>query len=114
MQRDIISSLEEWGTSTRHKPLILKGARQVGKTWALREFGAKSFDNVAYVSLENIAPGIPSEYAQLFERTHDPRRIMRNLTLDDDTLNVPLYLAGHAIRLAKGLARGENAITALS
>ena len=69
------------GASTRHKPLVLKGARQVGRTWALREFGAKSFDNVAYVSLENIAPGIPSEYAQLFERTHDPRRIMRNLGL---------------------------------
>ena len=81
MQRDIIADLEEWMASARHKPLILKGARQVGKTWALREFGAKSFDNVAYVSLENIAPGVPSEYAQLFERTHDPRRIVRNLGL---------------------------------
>lgn len=81
MQRDIISDLESWKASQRRKPLILKGARQVGKTWALKTFGAQSFDNVAYVSLENIAPGVPSEYAQLFGRTHDPRRIVRNLGL---------------------------------
>lgn len=81
MQRDIISALESWKTSQRRKPLILKGARQVGKTWVLKTFGAQSFDGMAYVSLENIAPGIPSEYSQLFERTHDPRRILRNLSL---------------------------------
>lgn len=81
MQRDIIAELESWKTSRRRKPLILKGARQVGKTWALKEFGNQSFDSMAYVSLENVAPGIPSEYAQLFERTHDPRRILRNLGL---------------------------------
>lgn len=41
MQRDIMTSLEKCGASTRHKSLILKGARQVGKTWVLKEFGAK-------------------------------------------------------------------------
>lgn len=81
MQRDVIAELEGWRESVRRKPLILKGARQVGKTWALKTFGAQSFENVAYVSLEHIAPGIPSEHAQLFERTHDPRRILRNLSL---------------------------------
>lgn len=81
MERDIIQELKAWRDSPRRKPLMLKGARQVGKTWALKEFGAQSYENVAYVSLENIAPGVPSEYAQLFERTNDPRRIVRNLSL---------------------------------
>lgn len=81
MERDIIQELKAWRDSPRRKPLMLKGARQVGKTWALKEFGAQSYENVAYVSLENIAPGVPSEYAQLFERSNDPRRIVRNLSL---------------------------------
>ena len=81
MQRDIMADLEGWRASARHKPLVLRGARQAGKTWALKELGAKSFDNATYVSLENITPGVPSECAQLFERTHDPRRIARNLGL---------------------------------
>lgn len=39
MQRDIIAKLNAWKASEYRKPLILKGARQVGKTWALKEFG---------------------------------------------------------------------------
>ncbi|MBP3884836.1 MAG: ATP-binding protein [Olsenella sp.] len=81
MQRDIIDDLRSWKVLPHRKPLMLKGARQVGKTWVLREFGAQCYENVAYVSLEQIAPGIPSEYAELFEQTHDPHRIVRNLSL---------------------------------
>lgn len=79
MERDILLELKAWKDSPNRKPLMLKGARQVGKTWALKEFGRQAYDNVAYVSLEEVAPGIPSEYAQFFERTHDVVRIVRNL-----------------------------------
>lgn len=81
MERDIMERLDAWRASPFRKPLMLKGARQVGKTWALREFGRTRYRNCVYVTLEEIAPDVPSEYAQLFERTRDPRRILSNLAL---------------------------------
>ena len=80
MERDILCRLDEWKASPYRKPLILKGARQVGKTWALKEFGATRYRNYVYVSLEEMAPGMPSEYAQLFETTRDPKRVIANLS----------------------------------
>ena len=47
MERLLMEKLVEWKQSQHRKPLILKGARQVGKTWLLREFGKKHYDNVA-------------------------------------------------------------------
>lgn len=55
LKRDITSKLEAWKTSPFRKPLILKGARQVGKTKVLKEFGRSQFQNTAYVSLERSA-----------------------------------------------------------
>ena len=81
MERDILHQLDAWKASSHRKPLMLKGARQVGKTWALREFGRTRYRNCVYVTLENVAPGAPSEYAQLFEVSHDPRRIIASLAL---------------------------------
>ena len=81
MERDVLAQLDSWKASPGRKPLMVKGARQVGKTWALKEFGVTRYENLAYVSLENIAPGIPSEYAQFFEATNDPHRIISNLSL---------------------------------
>lgn len=81
MERDILSRLDRWKDSPHRKPLVLKGARQVGKTWALREFGRTRYENCAYFSLENVAPGVPSEFASFFETTNDPHRIASNLSL---------------------------------
>lgn len=53
MERSLMSELVAWKDSPGRKPLILNGARQVGKTWLLREFGAKQFENVAYVNFDN-------------------------------------------------------------
>lgn len=56
MDRFLMTQLVAWKNNARRKPLILNGARQVGKTWLLKEFGAKYFENVAYVNLdENVA-----------------------------------------------------------
>lgn len=75
MKRFILEDLNKWKESKYRKPLILRGARQVGKTWAMREFG-KSFDSVAYFNFdENV------EYKQFFETTKDVCRIMQNLSL---------------------------------
>lgn len=53
MERLVMQNLIEWKHATNRHPLILHGARQVGKTWLLQEFGKTQFDNVAYVSLDN-------------------------------------------------------------
>ena len=81
MERDIVASLVSWKESRKRKPLILRGARQVGKTWALKEFGNRNYEQVAYFSLEKLSPERPSEYAQFFEMTNDPRRIIESLSL---------------------------------
>lgn len=53
MERQIFSKLEQWKKSSYRKPLILKGARQVGKTWVMKEFGKRYFKSVAYVNFDN-------------------------------------------------------------
>lgn len=52
MYRKIVKYLEEWKKSEHRKPLILQGARQVGKTYAILEFGRTHYDNVAYFNFE--------------------------------------------------------------
>ena len=52
MKRDILKKLENWSKSPSRKPLILTGARQTGKTWAIKEFGKTKFKNVAYIMFE--------------------------------------------------------------
>ncbi len=78
MQRHIINQLLVWKNSPRRKPLILEGARQVGKTYLLKElFGAKYYDNMAYLNLQNPSP----ELKTVFTETLDPARIIPQLEL---------------------------------
>ena len=74
MERFILDDVVNWKTSKYRKPLILKGVRQVGKTWILKEFGKRHYDNVAHFNFdENEA------YRQFFETTKDVQRILQNL-----------------------------------
>lgn len=75
MKRFIIDELIKWKESKYRKPLILRGARQVGKTWAMKEFG-KTFETVAYFNFDE-----NDEYKQFFESTKEVYRIMQNLAL---------------------------------
>ncbi len=79
MERALMEKLVTWKDSSRRKPLILNGARQVGKTWLLKEFGRLHFENVAYVSLDNdsLARGY-------FESGFDIARIIASLALELD------------------------------
>ena len=74
-KRTIINDLAEWQKSTTRKPLILSGARQVGKTWILKEFGKQYFDDTAYFSLDK-----DKSAKQLFATTRDPRRLVEQLS----------------------------------
>ena len=52
MERDIIRKLEHWKDRKDRKPLIITGVRQCGKTWAIRQFGERAFEDVAYFNFE--------------------------------------------------------------
>ena len=52
MYRKIAEFLENWKESEHRKPLILQGARQVGKTYSILEFGRTNYENVAYFNFE--------------------------------------------------------------
>ena len=76
MKRFITEKLIEWKSSKTRKPLILRGARQVGKTYILKEFGENNYDNVAYFNFDH-----DDGLAQLFLNTKDPKRIIEQLSL---------------------------------
>ena len=76
MERLILQRLLKWKHSPYRKPLILKGVRQVGKTWVLKEFGRRYYENTAYFNFDE-----NEEYKQFFETTKDTDRILQNLML---------------------------------
>lgn len=76
MDRFLMEQLTAWKKSPRRKPLILNGARQVGKTWLLKEFGKLHFAKTAYISLDN-----NSIARSLFEADFDTTRIISELSL---------------------------------
>ncbi|GGC43395.1 ATPase [Parapedobacter defluvii] len=53
MERDLYADLKNWKARANRKPLIIRGARQVGKTWLMREFGRNEYKQVAYVNMES-------------------------------------------------------------
>jgi len=76
MERFILNDLIKWKNSKYRKSLILKGVRQVGKTWILKEFGDRYYENVAYFNFDE-----NPEYKQFFQTTKDINRILQNLML---------------------------------
>lgn len=76
LKRLILDDLQKWRQSKYRKPLILKGVRQVGKTWMLNEFGKRCYDNVAYFNFDE-----QEELVSFFETTKDVKRILQNLMM---------------------------------
>jgi len=85
MKRKIIEQLEKWKNSEGRLPLILGGARQVGKTWALEEFGRTQFDNYVRIDLYRAEDDIKD----LFRQVRDPRKILDFLALKYQTSITP-------------------------
>ena len=76
MKRDIYKELIEWKNNSDHKPLILGGARQVGKTYILKEFGKNEFKNLAYFNFEE-----NPELINFFDDTLNVQKILEKLSL---------------------------------
>jgi predicted AAA+ superfamily ATPase len=79
MYRFVYEELLEWKNSKYRKPLILNGARQVGKTWLLKEFGANEYDSVAYINCDN-NPQMEDIFVDF-----DIERIIRSLSVISNT-----------------------------
>jgi predicted AAA+ superfamily ATPase len=77
MERKLMKKLVKWKEKLGRKPLILEGARQVGKTYLLREFGKRYFDNVVYLSFYNA----DQEILGWFNGSLDPRRLISQISL---------------------------------
>ena len=74
MERIVYKQLLEWKNSRTRKPLILQGARQVGKTWILKDFAKREYKNLAYISCEN-----NERMRELFV-DYDTERIIRGIS----------------------------------
>ncbi len=76
ISRNIENKLIEWKKSPHRKPLILRGARQVGKTYTIKRFGEEKFEQTAYFNFDE-----QPDLCQFFRDTKDVHRILRNLSL---------------------------------
>src|SRR6185312_9836860 len=76
MNRDIYKGLLSWKASSRRKPLLLRGARQTGKTYILRAFGQAEYTRFHYFNFEEDTP-----LARFFERDLIPKRLLEDLGL---------------------------------
>ena len=84
MDRTIISRLAEWQKKEGRKPLILKGARQVGKTWVLKEFGRRCFKKTAYITFFK-----NQRMKDVFEGDYNLERILTNINIECKTEVTP-------------------------
>ena len=76
MKRNAISDLINWKNSADRKPLVMRGARQVGKTWLMREFGQSCYSGFVYFNFDE-----EDELKSIFETNKNPQRIVELLSL---------------------------------
>ena len=79
MYRSAMKKLIEWKGKTGHKPLVIRGARQVGKTWLMKEFGRTQYEKVAYINLDS-----NPRMEGLFDGDLNIQRIITGLQLEAD------------------------------
>lgn len=76
MYRYAMENLREWKNKKNRKPLIIEGARQVGKTWLMKEFGRQEYTNTVYINFDS-----NSRMADLFSADLDITRILRGIEI---------------------------------
>jgi uncharacterized protein len=79
MRRDAMKTLQAWKKDEDRKPLVLKGARQVGKTWLMKEFGRQHYDNYVYFNFDE-----EEALKSIFDANKNPQRIVELLSLIAD------------------------------
>ena len=76
MKRNAIDALIRWKSSEERKPMVLKGARQVGKTWLMKEFGQSCYQHMVYFNFDE-----EDELKSIFEANKNPQRIIELLSM---------------------------------
>ena len=84
MERYVMNKLIEWKNKPGRKPLILKGARQVGKTWLMKEFGKRQFKYTAYVNFDN-----NDKMREVFEMDYNIERILMAINIETGVKILP-------------------------
>ena len=77
MERSLFVKLEQWKNKKKRKPLIIQGARQVGKTWIMKEFGKRFFQNMIYINFDN-----NETMKKVFEIDFDISRIISSIKIE--------------------------------
>lgn len=104
IRRDITDRLKQWKDSEDRKPILLRGARQTGKTWIMKEFGEECFEYVATFNFDKV-----EELAGIFEKTKDVQRILKELALFTE---VPIE-AGKTLLVFDEIQLCEGALNSL-
>lgn len=84
MKRNAMRDLVQWKESEDRKPMVLKGARQVGKTWLMKEFGRNYYQNYVYFNFDE-----EDELKSIFEKNKNPQRIIELLSMIADEKILP-------------------------
>lgn len=80
MQRYALKHLISWKNKKNHKPLVIQGARQVGKTWLMQEFGKKYYEQVAYINFD-----VDVKSREIFDIDYDTERLIMDIGLATKT-----------------------------
>lgn len=104
IERDIIEDLKHWKDNPNRKPILLKGARQIGKTWVMESFGREYFDYCVKFDFDR-----QPELKSVFQTTKDPLRILKELALYCDA---PI-IAGRTLIIFDEIQECEEALNSL-
>jgi predicted AAA+ superfamily ATPase len=104
MKRKITDALVEWKNGKNRKPLIVNGARQIGKTYIINEFGKTHFSNLVYINLET-NPAI----REIFEGNIEPSSLIQSLESHTDQR----IIAGETLLFLDEVQSSERALTSL-
>jgi predicted AAA+ superfamily ATPase len=104
MKRRALETLKTWKNTPGHKPLVIHGARQVGKTWLVKEFGTTAYKNVAYIWFEK-----NERMAVLFSGDMDTKRLLTGLEAEAQQKIVP----GETLIVFDEIQECPNALTSL-
>jgi hypothetical protein len=104
MERKAEKKILIWKDSPSRKPLLVTGARQVGKTWLMKKFGSNSFENMLYVNFEKEIP-----LRTLFEQDYQPTRIVKVL----ETYFNQSVISGKTLLIFDEIQEAKGAITSL-
>ena len=104
IERDIIKHFKEWKKAEQHKPILLKGARQIGKTWAMEQFGNECFEYTAKFDFDR-----QQELKSVFAISKEPARIIKELSLYSE---VPL-IPGKTLLIFDEIQECEEALNSL-